>query len=167
MRYTRHSRVFSLWDFVLALSLLRSFSSCFCLIDFFRTLLFFPWCSLLLLFFPVHCYSVGTGFTGSAAPTSRAPTSQAPWELIVGRRVLSFWLWPCARQLVDGFCSLGEPFLRRGFFPSSSGDSSFLPSASQETFLALCSLAQSPVKVKSMDGIWLLRCFISLARLFC
>ena len=105
---------------------------------------------------------MGQVFTGLAAPTSRAP-----WELVAGRRVLSFWLWPCGRQLVDGFCSLGDPFLRKGLFPSSSGDSSFLPTASQEFFLALGSLAQSPVRVKSADGIWLLRCLFSFARLFC
>ena len=68
----------------------------------------------------------------------------------------SVWLvWPCGRQLVDGFCSLGSPFLRKeNFCLSFSGDFSCLPTASQEFFLAFGNLAPSPVRVKSADGFW-------------
>ena len=106
----------------------------------------------------VHCgsgsflFSVqwGTGFYWLTASTSRAP-----WELVAGRRVLSCSFWPCGRQLVDGFCSLGSPFLRKeNFCLSFSGDFSCLPTASQEFFLAFGNLAPSPVRVKSADGFW-------------
>ena len=64
-------------------------------------------------------------------------------------------VWPCGRQLVDGFCSLGSPFLRKeNFCLSFSGDFSCLPTASQEFFLAFGNLAPSPVRVKSADGFW-------------
>ena len=103
---------------------MRSFSSCFCLIVFFSELRSFP---LGVPCCPVPVCSLfigGLGFSGLAASTSRAP-----WGLVAGRRVLSFLLWPCGRQLVDGFRSLGVPFLRKGsvlflfrglFFPSHS-----------------------------------------------
>ena len=104
----------------------------------------------------------GLGFSGLAASTSRAP-----WGLVAGRRVLSFLLWPCGRQLVDGFRSLGVPFLRKGsvlflfrglFFPSHSEPGVF--SCSRQFGL------KSSQKSNPRTDFGILRCLYSFARLF-
>ena len=65
--------------------------------------------------------------------------------------LLSLAVWTSARRL---FLLTGESLLRKGLsFFFFSGDFSSLPSE-PGVFLAFGNLAQSPVRVKSADGIW-------------
>ena len=140
---------------------MRSFSSCFCLIWFFRTPLFLPWCPLLRRFLSVSMSIGGQAFSGLAAPTSRAP-----WGLVAGRRVLSFFalaVWTSARRR---FRSLGAPFLRKGSFLFLFRGLVF-PSHSEPGVFS-CSrqfgLKSSQSNPRTEFGI--LRCLYSFARLF-
>ena len=104
----------------------------------------------------------GTGFYWLTASTSRAP-----WELVAGRRVLSCSFWPCGRQLVDGFCSLGSPFLRKkifvfpcqGFFLAS-------PQRARSFFLLSAIWLQVQFESNPRTDFGILRCLCSFARLF-